>query len=62
MYETSGKRYATIRKVSGSIRDVIDIFNWRNPSSRTMVLRSTQPLTEMSTRKFLGGKWRLVGA
>jgi hypothetical protein len=26
-------------------------FNWPNPSSRTMALGSTQPLTEMSTKK-----------
>jgi hypothetical protein len=30
--------------------EVIKFFNWPNPSSRTMALRSTQPLTEMSTR------------
>jgi hypothetical protein len=30
-------------------------FNWPNPSSRTMALVSTQPLTEMSTRKIPGG-------
>jgi hypothetical protein len=30
-------------------------FNWPNPSSRTMALGSTQPLTEMSTRKIPGG-------
>jgi hypothetical protein len=30
-------------------------FNWPNPSSRTVVLGSTQPLTEMSTRKIPGG-------
>jgi hypothetical protein len=29
-------------------------FNVPNPSSRTMALGSTQPLTEMSTRNFLG--------
>jgi hypothetical protein len=29
-----------------------------NPSSRTMALGSTQPLTEMSTRKLPGGKGR----
>jgi len=29
---------------------VIGIFQWHNPSGRTMVLRSTQPLTEMSVR------------
>jgi hypothetical protein len=32
--------------------------NLRNPSSRTMVLGSTQPLKEMSTRNVLGGKER----
>jgi hypothetical protein len=31
-------------------------FNWPNPSSRTMALGSTQPLTEMSTRKIPGGR------
>jgi hypothetical protein len=31
-------------------------FNWPNPSSRTMVLGSTQPLTEMSTRNHPGIK------
>jgi hypothetical protein len=30
-------------------------FNWPNPSSRTMALGSTQPLTEMSTRNLPGG-------
>jgi hypothetical protein len=34
------------------------IFNLPNPSSRTMALGSTQPLTEMSTRSFPGGKKR----
>jgi hypothetical protein len=33
-------------------------FYSRNPSSRTMALGSTQPLTEMSTRDLLGGKER----
>jgi hypothetical protein len=43
----------------GSILDeVTGIFNWLNPSSRAMVLGSTQPLTEMSTRNLLGGKGR----
>jgi hypothetical protein len=42
---------AISRKVAGSIPDsVIKIFNWLNPSGRTMALGSTQPLTEMSTR------------
>jgi hypothetical protein len=33
-----------------------------NPSSRTMALGSTQPLTEMSTRNVPGGKERSAGA
>ena len=38
-------------KAAGSIPfSVIAIFNWHNPSGRTVGLRSTQPLTEMSTR------------
>jgi hypothetical protein len=36
-------------------------FNLPNPSSRTMALGSTQPLTEMSTRNLPGGgKGRLT--
>jgi hypothetical protein len=31
-------------------------FNLPNPSSRTMALGSTQPLTEMSTKNLPGGK------
>ena len=47
---------ATSRKVVGLIPDgVIGIFHWHNPSNHTMDLRSTQPLTEMSTWNFLGG-------
>jgi hypothetical protein len=42
---------------TGSIPDeVIGFLNWPNPSSRTMALGSTQPLTEMSTRNLSGGK------
>jgi hypothetical protein len=45
------KHHATSRKVAGSSPDeVIGFSNWRNPSSRTMALGSTQPLREMSTR------------
>jgi hypothetical protein len=46
-------------KVGGSlvrIPDEVDFFNLPNPSSRTVALVSTQPLTEMSTRNFPGGK------
>jgi hypothetical protein len=38
------------------VPDEVDIFELPNPSSLTMALGSTQPLTEMSNRKFLGGK------
>jgi hypothetical protein len=38
--------------------DEVDFFNVSNPSSRTMALGSTQPLTEMSTRNRPGGKKR----
>jgi hypothetical protein len=47
------------RKVAGPILDeVIGFSNWPNPSSRTMALGSTQPLTEMSTKNLPGGKGR----
>jgi hypothetical protein len=53
------RHYVTRRKVAGSILDeVIEFFNWPIPSSRTMALGSTQPLTEMSTRNLLGGEGR----
>jgi hypothetical protein len=38
------------------VPDEVDIFNSPNPSSRTMALESTQPLTEMCTRKLPGVK------
>jgi hypothetical protein len=38
----------------------VDFFNWPNPSSRTMALESTQPLTEMSTKNLPWGKGRPV--
>jgi hypothetical protein len=45
--------------IAGSIPDeIIGFFNWHYPSSRTMALWLTQPLTEMSTRNFPGGKGR----
>jgi hypothetical protein len=40
------------------IPDEVDFFNLPNPSGRTMVLGSTQPLTEMSTGNLPGGKKR----
>jgi hypothetical protein len=37
------RHYATNRQVAGSIPDgVIEIFQWQNPSGRTMALGSTQ--------------------
>jgi hypothetical protein len=53
------KNYATSRKVVCSIPDeATGILNWPNPSSRTIALGSTEPLTEMSTRNFPGFKGR----
>jgi hypothetical protein len=46
--------YATSRKVEGSSTDEVDFFNLSNPSSRTMALGSTRPLSEMSTRNHPG--------
>jgi hypothetical protein len=40
------------------VPDEVDFFNLPNPSSRTMALGSTQPLTEMSTMIIPGGKKR----
>jgi hypothetical protein len=42
----------------GSSPEWGELFNLPNPSGRTMALASTQPLTEMSTRNFPGGKKR----
>jgi hypothetical protein len=45
------KQYATNLNVMGSIPDeFIGLFDWPNPFSRIMALRSTQPLTEISIR------------
>jgi hypothetical protein len=43
------------------VPDKVDFFNLPNPSSCTMALGSTQPLTKMSTRNLPGGKsgWRV---
>ena len=43
------RHYATNWQVAGSIPDgVVGIFQWHNPSGRSMALGSTQPLTGMS--------------
>jgi hypothetical protein len=55
------RNYAASRKVAGSIpNEVIEFFKLPNPSSRTMALVSTQPLTEMGTRNIPVGKWLLA--
>jgi hypothetical protein len=38
------------------VPDEVNFFSLPNPSSRTMALGLTQPLTEMSTRNFPGRK------
>jgi AraC-like DNA-binding protein len=38
------------------VLDEVDFFDLRNPSSHTVALRVTQPITEMTTRTFPGGK------
>jgi hypothetical protein len=40
------------------VPDEVNFLNLPNPSSRTMALGSTLPLTEMSTRNIPGGKKR----
>jgi hypothetical protein len=52
------RHYFTSRIVAESSPDGVNFFNLPNPSSRTMALGSTQPLTEMSTRNLPGGKGR----
>jgi len=49
-------RYCAIsRKVAGSIPDGVRIFHRHDPSSRTMALGLTRPLTEMSIRNISWG-------
>jgi hypothetical protein len=51
---------ATNWKVAGPIPDGVTGFSHlHNPSSRTMALESTQPLTEMNTRNISWGKGSL---
>jgi hypothetical protein len=58
---TAEHRNYTSRKAAGSLPDkVIGFISWPNPSRRTMVLGSTQPVTEMSTRNLPVGKRRPV--
>ena len=46
----------TSQEVVGSVPDgVTGIFHWHNPSSHTVVLGLTHPLTEMSTRNISWG-------
>jgi hypothetical protein len=51
------KTYGTSWKVAGSVPNVvIEFFKLRYPSSCSMALGFTQPLTEMSTRRYLWGQ------
>jgi hypothetical protein len=50
------RHHATTQKLVGSIPYVTGFFNWPNPSSHTVALGSTQPLSEMSTRNLPGVK------
>jgi hypothetical protein len=47
-----------VGRSSVRVQDEVDICKLPNPSSLTMALGSTQPLTEMSTRNLRGGKKR----
>jgi hypothetical protein len=47
-----------VEKSPVRVSDEVDFFSLPNPSSRTMVLGSTQPLTKMSIRNLPGGKMR----
>ena len=50
------RHFATNGKAAGSIPDgVIGIFHSHNPSDRNMGLGSTEPATEMSTRRISWG-------
>jgi len=44
-----------LKKVQKENDGVFAIFQWHNPSGRTMALGSTRPLTEMSTRCIFWG-------
>jgi hypothetical protein len=44
----------------GSSPNAVDFLNLPNPSSHTMALGSTQPLTGMSSGNLPGGKGRSV--
>jgi hypothetical protein len=53
------RHYAPSRKVAVSIPDkAVEFFNSPNPTSRTMALGSTKPLTEISTKNLPGGEGR----
>jgi hypothetical protein len=52
------RHYTTSRKARVRFPMSFDFFNFPNSSSCTMVLGSTHPLTEMSTRNFPGDKGR----
>jgi hypothetical protein len=61
-YHSWLRHHGTSQKIAGLIpSEVVGFFNWRNPSSCTMALGLTQPLTEMSIRNLPVG-YRVAGA
>jgi hypothetical protein len=52
--------YDVLGRSPVQVPDEVNFLNLPNPSSRTMALGSTQPLTKMSTRNLPGGKERLA--
>jgi hypothetical protein len=61
-HSTRLRHYATSRKIVGSRHDYVTIFffNLPNPSSWTMALGLTQPLTEMITEDISGANVQQV--
>ena len=58
---SEGHAVTQLVKVAGSIPyRLTGIFHWPQPSSRSMDLGSTHPLTKISIRLFPGSKWRQV--
>jgi hypothetical protein len=55
------RRSATTLEAAGLIpNEVIGFLNWRNPSSLTVALGLTQPVTEMNTRNLPGSKGQMM--
>jgi hypothetical protein len=55
MSKTTGSNQIMYSIIFVCFIDLLDEVEFFHPSSRTMALGSTQPLTEMSTRNLPGG-------